>query len=142
MDYNTFLAAKAQVADEVGVPTIDPADINPMLKPHQRDAVLWAVRGGRRAVFASFGLGKTIIQLEAVRLTMRSVGPHARGLIVLPLGVRQEFVKDARMIGIDPPRFVHVQGVANEIATPTLFDLDEDAAGPRRRAGGRDGSER
>ena len=106
MDYDTFLAAKAQVADEVGVPTIDPADINPMLKPHQRDAVLWAVRGGRRAVFASFGLGKTIIQLEAVRLTMRSVGPHARGLIVLPLGVRQEFVKDARMIGIDPPRFV------------------------------------
>ena len=104
--YESFLAAKAQVAEETGFPDIDPADVNPILKPHQRDAVVWAVRGGRRALFASFGLGKTIIQLEAVRLTMAHVGPAARGLIVLPLGVRQEFKRDARMLGMTEPRFV------------------------------------
>jgi vacuolar-type H+-ATPase catalytic subunit A/Vma1 len=29
--------------------------------------VRWAVRGGRRAIFAAFGLGKTVIQLETLR---------------------------------------------------------------------------
>lgn len=81
VEYADFLAAKAQVADEAGFPDLDPGDINPALMPHQRDAVAWAVRGGRRAIFASFGLGKTIIQLEVVRLTMQHVGPRARGLI-------------------------------------------------------------
>ena len=89
LTYTEFLTAKAQVADETGFPDVNPADINPILMPHQRDAVEWAIRGGRRAIFASFGLGKTIVQLEVVRLTMQHVGPHARGLIVLPLGVRQ-----------------------------------------------------
>lgn len=106
MSYADFLAAKAQVADETGFPEVDPADVNPILKPHQRDAVVWSVRGGRRAVFASFGLGKTVIQLETLRLTMQYVGEHARGLIVLPLGVRQEFTRDARMLGMEPPRFI------------------------------------
>lgn len=104
--YADFLTAKAQVATESGIPTVSAADIHPILKPHQRAAVLWAVRGGRRAIFASFGLGKTLMQLEAVRLTMQSVGPAARGLIVCPLGVRQEFARDARMIDLQPPTFV------------------------------------
>lgn len=116
--YADFLASKAQVADETGFPHVDEDKVNPLLKPHQRDAVLWAVHGGRRAIFASFGLGKTIIQLEVVRLTMASVGPAARGLIVLPLGVRQEFTRDARMLGMEPPRFVrsHV-----DAAEPGLY---------------------
>ena len=118
MTYTDLLAAKAQVATEVGIPTVSPTDIHPLLKPHQRDAVLWAVRGGRRAVFASFGLGKTLIQLETVRLTMQSVGPAARGLIVCPLGVRQEFVRDARMVDQDPPRFVRTH---LDATTPGMY---------------------
>jgi hypothetical protein len=51
------------------------------------------VKGGRRACFASFGLGKSIIQLEAVRITRDISG--GMGLIVIPLGVRQEFVRDS-----------------------------------------------
>ncbi len=116
--YADFLAAKAEVAEECGFPEVDPSDVNPILKPHQRDAVVWAVRGGRRAIFASFGLGKTIIQLEAVRLTMKYVGEHARGLIVLPLGVRQEFTRDARMLGMEPPRFIRSHADAT---TPGLY---------------------
>lgn len=116
--YEEFLAGKAEVAEESGFPLVSPDDVNPLLKPHQRDAVVWAVRGGRRAIFASFGLGKTIIQLEVVRLTMQHVGPHARGLIVLPLGVRQEFVRDARMIGMEPPRFVRSH---DDVGEPGLY---------------------
>lgn len=110
--YADLLAAKAQVATDAGIPTVNATDIHPLLKPHQRDAVLWAVRGGRRAIFASFGLGKTLMQLETVRLTMQSVGPAARGLIVCPLGVRQEFVRDAGMIGLQPPTFVRTHADA------------------------------
>jgi len=62
--------------------------------------VVWAVRGGRRAIFASFGLGKTLMQLEAVRLILAKLG-RGRGLIVCPLGVRQEFARDARLIGVE-----------------------------------------
>lgn len=110
LTYDELLASKAQVAEESGFPHVSADDVNPALMPHQRDAVLWAVTGGRRAVFASFGLGKTVMQLETVRLTMQHVGPTARGLIVCPLGVKQEFVRDARdILGWDDehlPRFV------------------------------------
>jgi len=54
--------------------------------------------GGRRAVFASFGLGKTLIQLEICRLIRKHKGGKA--LIVCPLGVRQEFKTDAVKLGV------------------------------------------
>ncbi|MDH8276083.1 hypothetical protein QIG69_27410, partial [Klebsiella pneumoniae] len=66
-------------------------DVNPALKPHQRDAVIWSVKGGRRALFESFGMGKTAQELEYCRLVTEHEG--GRALIVLPLGVRQEFTR-------------------------------------------------
>ncbi len=99
VDYREFLEAKKAIAKPGGF-DISPDEINPILKPHQRAIVDWAVRGGRRAIFAAFGLGKTLIQLEAVRLTRKRAG--GRGLIVVPLGVRQEFKRDGAMIGMHP----------------------------------------
>jgi hypothetical protein len=96
--YHRFLAAKCRLPSDLGV-QIDPGQIHPWLKPHQKMAVEWAVRGGRRALFESFGLGKTVQQLEILRLTLAKVG--GLGLIVAPLGVRQEFRRDAERIGID-----------------------------------------
>jgi len=107
--YQEFLAAKAQLAPTTGL-QVDPGEVHSALKPHQRDAVCWAVRGGRRAVFASFGLGKTLIQLEIVRLVLAKLG-GGRGLIVLPLGVRQEFTRDAHLLGLTP-RFVRIADLA------------------------------
>jgi hypothetical protein len=97
--YREFLAAKAQLAPVSGI-EIDPGKVHPVLKPHQRDAVLWAVRGGRRALFESFGLGKTLQQLEIERLILAEHG-GGRGLIVCPLGVRQEFARDAALLGVE-----------------------------------------
>lgn len=97
--YLEFLDAKARLATSSGL-DIDPADVHPVLKPHQRDAVVWAVRGGRRAIFASFGLGKSLMQLEAERLVLAKLG-GGRGLIVCPLGVRQEFIRDAKLLGLE-----------------------------------------
>lgn len=94
--YDRFLRAKLALAPSCGVDVSDD-EINPMLKPHQRAIVRWMAAGGRRACFAAFGLGKTFIQLEAVRLVRDHAG--GRGLIVLPLGVRQEFLRDASKLG-------------------------------------------
>lgn len=97
-DYRQFLAEKVCTAPSAAV-ELDPAAVNPILKPHQQAIARWMVQGGRRACFAAFGLGKTLIQLEAVRLTLQHAG--GRGLVVIPLGVRQEFVRDAAMLGIE-----------------------------------------
>ena len=53
MNYDDFLHSKIEVAPISGF-SVSPGDINPALKPHQKDAVLWAVKGGRRALFESF----------------------------------------------------------------------------------------
>lgn len=86
--YDAFLHSKIVTAPAGGL-GIDPSELSPALKPHQRDAVIWAVRGGRRALFESFGLGKTVQELEYCRLVVKHEGGQA--LIVLPLGVPQQF---------------------------------------------------
>lgn len=96
--YADFLKAKVRLAPVSGF-EIEDADVNPILKAHQRDIVRWAVRGGRRAIFAAFGLGKSVIQIEILRIVTEKVS--GRGLIVLPLGVRQEFRRDGNMLGVD-----------------------------------------
>lgn len=110
--YHDFLEAKAQLATPVGL-EVDPAEVHPILKPHQRDAVVWAVRGGRRAIFASFGLGKSLMQLEIVRLVLAKLGGGC-GLIVLPLGVRQEFTRDAQLVGLTVTFIRHADEAAGD----------------------------
>lgn len=101
MLYAEFLAGKVRFDTSCGH-DIDPGEVNPILKPHQRDIVVWAVEGGRRAIFAAFGLGKSVMQLEILRLNLECHNAAAAaGLIVCPLGVRQEFKRDARMLGMD-----------------------------------------
>lgn len=94
-DYIQFLKGKIEIATDSGFDVAD-SDISSCLKPHQRDAVKWAVKGGRRALFESFGLGKTLQQLETLRLIVAHFGGKA--LIVCPLGVRQEFKHDAEVL--------------------------------------------
>lgn len=104
MNYREFLKSKIEVAPETGF-DISLADINPALKPHQKEAVRWAVKGGRRALFESFGLGKTIQELEFCRIITDRKGGKA--LIVLPLGVKQEFTRDAvQLLGMEAPPYV------------------------------------
>lgn len=95
-DYNEFLKSKIKISEEYGF-TLSMDEINPNLKPHNKLMVKWLVEGGKRACFASFGLHKTVTQLEAVRCTLAKLGCGS-GLIVCPLSVRQEFVEDAKNI--------------------------------------------
>ena len=76
MNYNEFLHSKIEIAPVSGF-EVRPEQINPKLKPHQRDAVMWAVKGGRRALFESFGLGKTVQELEFCHLAAEHISIHA-----------------------------------------------------------------
>lgn len=101
MTYQEFLESKIELAQDSGF-EVNPTDINKALKPHQRDAVIWALKGGRRALFESFGLGKTIQEIEFCKQVIDHEG--GRALIVLPLGVKQEFTQDAvDVLGYDAP---------------------------------------
>lgn len=101
MTYKEFLESKIELAQDSGF-EVNPTDINKALKPHQRDAVIWALKGGRRALFESFGLGKTIQEIEFCKQVIDHEG--GRALIVLPLGVKQEFTQDAvNVLGYDAP---------------------------------------
>lgn len=102
LSYEEFLHSKVVTAPQHGI-EVDSSEVNPLCKPHQRDSVVWALRGGRRGLFLAFGLGKTIVQFEILRLLMKHCG--GRYLLVIPLGVRQEFFRDAAMLGIEV-RFV------------------------------------
>ena len=104
MNYKEFLQTKIEVAPESGF-EIDKSKLNKALKPHQKDAVAWAIRGGRRALFESFGLGKTIQEIEFCYQVIKEKGGKA--LIVLPLGVKQEFTHDAvEILGYEAPQYV------------------------------------
>jgi DNA modification methylase len=102
--YIEFLKDKVIKAPVSGI-EVNPADISSVLKPHQRDAVLWALKGGRRALFEAFGLGKSIQQLEWCHVLTKKIGGKA--LIVCPLGVKQEFAEDAvHLLNIPAPTYV------------------------------------
>lgn len=92
-DYLVFTQAKIKLATYDGI-EVDPSEVNPALSLHQKAVVIWALRGGRRAIFLAFGLGKTVIQIEIMRLLKK----HCPGLylVVLPLNVRREFFNDAK----------------------------------------------
>ena len=96
-EYEDFLRSKIDL-DSLSGFGIDKSEINPILFHHQKDIVKWSVRGGKRAIFAAFGLGKSFIQLEIMRI----IGQRENGkqLIIAPLGVRQEFKVDAEKLGI------------------------------------------
>lgn len=103
MEYIDFLKTKIELAKESGF-EIDKTEINPVLKPHQRDAVIWALKGGRRALFESFGLGKTVQEIEFCHQVIKQI--CGKALIVLPLGVKQEFTQDAvNVLGYEAPEY-------------------------------------
>ena len=106
-EYETFLKAKVALARDQGF-DLDASDTHPWLKPHAAALVAWAVRKGRAGIFASFGMAKTSVQLEVAAIISGQrwfdgarQPADKRFLIVAPLGVRQEFRRDAASLGLD-----------------------------------------
>lgn len=91
MEYQKFIDNKIVSTPKAGFKI---KQISEILLPHQADTVTWAADGGKRAIFASFGMGKTLMQLELCLQCLQAY-PGCSVLIICPLGVKQEFKKDA-----------------------------------------------
>lgn len=91
MEYKEFLESKIVVAEDFGF-EVKRENLSEKLFPHQKEIIKWSLEGGRRAGFCSFGLGKTVMQLEIARqIILKENKPF---LIGMPLGVVGEFKRD------------------------------------------------
>lgn len=93
MSYIEFIKRKQKSDPATGLHTVP--ELNPMLYPHQRDMVTWALRRGRAALFADCGIGKGPMQME-----WADKQPH-ECIIAAPLAVAHQFVREAEKFGID-----------------------------------------
>ena len=93
MDYIDFLKKKMAISHNTGF-DINEDELTPTLYPHVKDTVRWAIKGGCRAIFSSFGMQKTVTQLEILRL----IAKHEKGkcLVVCPRRVVVEFETQAK----------------------------------------------
>lgn len=96
MSYLEFLESKRMYQKPCG---FEPENLNLYLFDFQKDIVAWACRKGRAAIFADCGMGKTIMQLSWAEQVYRYRGGAI--LIVAPLAVSAQTVREGRMFGIE-----------------------------------------
>ena len=92
--YIEFLKDKMAISHNTGF-DVSPEELTQTLYPHVKDSVRWAVQGGCRAIFSSFGMQKTVTQLEIIRVILKHEG--GIGLIVCPKRVIVEFLHQAKV---------------------------------------------
>lgn len=96
MKYADFVASKLVHVPPTGI--VGAVVESPHLFDFQRDLIQWALRRGRAAIFANAGLGKTRQQLTWADHVARHTGK--RVLILAPLSVAQQTVREAMAIGV------------------------------------------
>lgn len=118
MSYAELLARRTRASADAGR-VVDPSELHSSLKPFQRQITSWAIEGGRRAVWADTGLGKTRMQVEWARLSAD------RSLIAAPLAVCQQTVEEAAKIGVTVK---YVRG-SDEVDGPGVYVTNHDMVG-------------
>lgn len=104
MSYAEFLARKQSRVEKPGR-DIGIDDVHPMLHDWQAELVQWAVATGRAALWADTGMGKTVMQLEWARLSAPT------SLVIAPLAVCQQTVREAAKLGIEAHYIRHHDAV-------------------------------
>jgi len=94
--YETFIRAKSQLQEGSG---FDPLWMPDFLYDFQVALVEWALQKGKAAIFADCGMGKTPIQLVWAENVCQRTGKPV--LILTPLAVSQQTVKEAKKFSID-----------------------------------------
>ena len=96
MQYQDFINSKRHTANEYG---FEPLWMPERMFDFQRHIAEKALRRGRMGIFADTGLGKSAIALTiAQNIAMKTNG---RTLILTPLAVAFQFLKEAEAIGVD-----------------------------------------
>jgi SNF2 family DNA or RNA helicase len=95
-DYLAFLESKKHSSINFG---IEPNFLPEQMFDYQKHVAEYAIKKGRCAVFLDTGLGKTIIQLTIATNYVRHTNKPV--LIITPLAVAFQFIKEAEKFGID-----------------------------------------
>lgn len=96
MNYQEFLESKRHISGMYGV---DPYYKSEYFFDFQNYVCDYAIRKGRCAVFLDTGLGKTLIELIIAKNYSRATNKPV--LIITPLAVAFQFIKEAEKFGID-----------------------------------------
>jgi SNF2 family DNA or RNA helicase len=96
MNYLEFLESKRHSQSDYG---IEPVFYPERLFDYQRHVANYAIKKGRCAVFLDTGLGKTIIELTIAVNYLQSTNKPV--LIITPLAVAFQFIKEAEKFGIN-----------------------------------------
>lgn len=95
-DYHAFLERRSQIGSMSG---FEPVWMPDFLRDFQSSLTDWMIRKGRGATLASCGLGKTPMQLVRSANIVRKT--NKRSLILTPLAVAQQTMKEAEKFGIE-----------------------------------------
>lgn len=98
--YESFLESKRRSVVATGITTDPP--LNATLFPFQAAVTRWALRRGRAALWLDTGLGKSVCAIEWARCVCANMLPTGAGrvLILTPLCVAQQFVREGERIGV------------------------------------------
>lgn len=96
MDYLEFLEKKKHNSIDYG---IDPVFMIDSMFDFQKHISSYAIKKGRCAIFLDTGLGKTIIELVIAR--NYNIKTNKPVLIITPLAVAFQFIKEAEKFGVD-----------------------------------------
>ena len=96
MNYTDFLESKKHSSQNYG---IDVNFLPDKMFDFQKYVSEYAIKKGRCAVFLDTGLGKTIIELTVAKNYITEFNKPV--LIITPLAVAFQFIKEAEKFGID-----------------------------------------
>lgn len=96
MDYNEFIQRKKHISINMG---IDCKILPDNMFDFQKYITEYAIKKGRCAVFLDTGLGKTVIELTVAKNFVEFTNKPV--LIITPLAVANQFIKEAEKFGID-----------------------------------------
>ena len=97
--YTQFLENKKFVLESSGF-DVERDELNATMFDFQKDIVRWSLAKGRSAIFASCGLGKTLMQLEWANQICLHSAPGSMVLILAPLAVSAQTVREGEKFGI------------------------------------------
>lgn len=106
MNYEEFLARKSRRAIPKGMQA-DRLDLSALMFDYQRDVTRFLLQSGQGAAFLDTGMGKSFIELEWGRIVREHTNKPV--LMLAPLAVGPQHVREAARFGIDDVRTVRSQ---------------------------------
>lgn len=94
MNYDEYVDSKRIAVAPSG---FEPGDLNPKLFDFQAAVVRWALRRGKAALFEDCGLGKSFQEWQFAQSVTEYT--NAPALILAPLSVNRQMIKEAPMFG-------------------------------------------